>query len=119
MSILNNSTAESYRTSFIATSGGEALRAHKLFCSWDFGLSNQKAADMKHQNIFLELKSIINQLYDNECFLTIRQKIAGYIISAVIWIFVAIILTTLGSIIACLDGILEVNFILSHRNSIS
>lgn len=115
MSILINSTAESYRKSFIATSGGEALRTHKLFCSWDFGISNQKAADMKLQNIYLELKSIINQLYDNESFLTIRQKIAGYIISAVIWIFVAIILTTLGSIIACLDGILEVSFILSYR----
>lgn len=86
------STAESYRKSFIAQSGGESLKAHKLFCSWDFGISNQRAADMKRFSIYHELKSILNELHDSEYHLTLWQKIGGYIISVVIWIFIVVVL---------------------------
>lgn len=102
-------TAESYRKSFIATSGGQALRAHKLFCSWDFGISNQQAADMKHRNIFLELKSIVTQLHDNECFLSIGHTICGYAISTVIWLFVMFVLIVISSSILFAEEILEVS----------
>ncbi|XP_055296530.1 transmembrane channel-like protein 7 [Sitodiplosis mosellana] len=100
-------TAESYRKSFIATSGGEVLRAHKLFCSWDFGISNQRAADMKHYNIFLELKSIVHEIYENECFLSMQQKICGYIIHTVIWMFVIVVLIIIGSSIVFIADVVE------------
>ena len=112
----NPRTAESYRKSFIATSGGEVLRAHKLFCSWDFGISNQRAADMKHHNIFMELKSIVNEIYENECFLTVRQKICGYITRTVIWIFVVVVLIVIGSSIVLISDIVEVSAHFSNPN---
>lgn len=110
------STAESYRKSFIATSGGEVLRAHKLFCSWDFGISNQRAADMKHYSIFFELKSIVNEIYENECFLTMRQKMCGYIIRAVIWIFVIVVLFSIGNSIIFIPDIVEVRIFFYHNS---
>lgn len=58
--------AQSYRTSFIETSGGESLNAHKLFCSWDYGISNKKAAQMKQRSIFNGLQMILDELYDTE-----------------------------------------------------
>lgn len=91
-----NSTAESYRKSFIATSGGEALRAHKLFCSWDFGISNKISADMKRDSIYFELRAILNELYDSECQLTIWQKVGCYVISVAIWIFNIVVLSGIG-----------------------
>lgn len=100
-------TAESYRKSFIATSGGQSIFGHKVFCSWDFSISNQHAAEMKHQNIFLELQSIVNQLYDNECSLSIGQMICGYTISTVIWIFVMVVLIAIGSTIAFAPELLD------------
>ncbi|XP_031627951.1 transmembrane channel-like protein 5 [Contarinia nasturtii] len=100
-------TAESYRKSFIATSGGEVLRAHKLFCSWDLAISNQKAAEMKHHNIYIELKSIVNQIYDNEYSLSIQHKMCSYMVSCVIWIFVIFILIVIGSSIVFLKDITE------------
>lgn len=56
--------ARSYRRSFIETSGGvQNIFAHKIFCSWDFGISNKKSADLKHQTIFNELQETLNEFY--------------------------------------------------------
>lgn len=91
-----NSIAESYRKSFIDVAGGEAMQAHKLFCSWDFGISNEKAAEMKRHSIYMELKSIITQLYEFDYHRTWLQKIGGVLISILVWIFIAGILITIG-----------------------
>lgn len=107
------STAESYRKSFIATSGGQSLRAHKLFCSWDFGISNQESADLKHQNVYHELKSILNELYENVCFQTILQRICAYVISTLIWIFILVVLIVIGSSIIFVTEISEVSCLLN------
>lgn len=53
--------ARSYRRSFIETYGGTRnLYAHKIFCSWDFGISIEKAAILKHAAIHNDLKEMLN-----------------------------------------------------------
>lgn len=59
--IVSVATARSYRRSFIETYGGtQNLYAHKIFCSWDFGISIEKAANLKHSAIHNELKEVLN-----------------------------------------------------------
>lgn len=59
------SMARSYRASFIETSGGmKNMFAHKIFCSWDYGISNRKAAQLKHSTIFNELIECLQDIYD-------------------------------------------------------
>lgn len=54
------SMARSYRKSFIeATDNTPNLYCHKIFCAWDFGLAYQQAAELKHRNIFRELKDLL------------------------------------------------------------
>lgn len=57
--------AKSYRTSFIETSGGESMSAHKIFCTWDYRISNDKAAEMTKRSIYNELKLILGNVYDS------------------------------------------------------
>lgn len=57
------SMARSYRTSFIETYGGVPnMYAQKIFCSWDFGISNEKAAELKHNSIYIDLKEVLSDL---------------------------------------------------------
>lgn len=57
--------ARSYRASFIETSGGmKNMFCHKIFCSWDYSISNGKAANLKHSTIFNELIECLQDLYD-------------------------------------------------------
>lgn len=86
------------------------MQAHKLFCSWDFGISNERAAQMKRNNIYLELKSIIHQLYDIDYQPTIGQKFGGFVISMLVWLFVSGILVSIGYAIIYLD-ILKVSLV--------
>ncbi|XP_055389995.1 transmembrane channel-like protein 5 isoform X2 [Condylostylus longicornis] len=61
--IISSSMARSYRRSFIETSGGiKPMYAHKIFCSWDFSISNLKAAKLKKSSIFTELKETLSEL---------------------------------------------------------
>lgn len=61
-STIHISMARSYRRSFIETSGGESMDAHQIFCSWDCSISYAKAAEMKRQSIYNELKKILSEL---------------------------------------------------------
>jgi transmembrane channel-like protein len=55
--------AQSYRKSFIQTSGNiENLLSHKVFCSWDWGIANQKAANLKHNNIHSEFRELLEAI---------------------------------------------------------
>ncbi|XP_058443941.1 transmembrane channel-like protein 7 [Malaya genurostris] len=57
------SMARSYRISFIETSGTvHNLLTHKIFCSWDFGIANEKAAQLKHSSIYLDLREHLTVL---------------------------------------------------------
>ncbi|XP_055912980.1 transmembrane channel-like protein 5 [Eupeodes corollae] len=61
--LISSSMARSYRKSFIESSGGiPSMYAHKIFCSWDFGISNSKAASIKHESIYNELKSVVSDI---------------------------------------------------------
>lgn len=60
------SMAWSYRKSFIETSGGVTMYAHRVFCSWDYGISNKKAAEVKQVGIFNELKATLDEMYQHE-----------------------------------------------------
>ncbi|CAO1412107.1 unnamed protein product [Diamesa hyperborea] len=58
--VLSISMARSYRKSFIeATDNTPNLYCHKIFCAWDFGLAYKQAAELKHRNIFRELKDLL------------------------------------------------------------
>lgn len=58
--------AWSYRKSFIETSGGVTMYAHRVFCSWDYSISNRKAAEVKQCGIFNELKITLDEIYQQE-----------------------------------------------------
>ncbi|XP_037025849.1 transmembrane channel-like protein 5 [Bradysia coprophila] len=62
--VISVGMARSYRRSFIETSGGvQNIFAHKIFCCWDFGISNKKSAALKHQSIFNDLQETLNEFY--------------------------------------------------------
>lgn len=74
--VISTSMAGSYRRSFIETSGGiRSMFAHKIFCSWDFGISNDRAAQLKHKSIFLELKEVVSELDVDEEDPTLVQQL--------------------------------------------
>lgn len=99
-----NSTAESYRKSFISASGGDSLRAHKLFCAWDFSISNEHAAKMKKDHVFDELNKSLNEFYEKTyCTRTFQQNLQDYSISIVVWLIIAVILFGVAYAIACLQ----------------
>lgn len=62
--IVSVSMARSYRRSFIETAGGVPnLYALKIFCSWDFSITNRKAAQLKHMSIYNELQEVLNDIH--------------------------------------------------------
>lgn len=97
------STAESYRKSFIATSGSGSLRAHKLFCAWEFGIANEHAAKLKRDSVFAELNAILHEYFERTyCNPTFRQRLKEYSISVAVWLIIAGILFGIAYAIACL-----------------
>lgn len=58
--VVSLSMARSYKISFIEASGAvHNVLTHKIFCSWDFGVANEKAAQLKHANIYQELREYL------------------------------------------------------------
>ncbi|ETN64624.1 tmc6 protein (evin) [Anopheles darlingi] len=54
--VVSISMGRSYRISFIEASGTvQNILTHKIFCSWDYGIANEKAARLKHATIRHEL----------------------------------------------------------------
>lgn len=60
-----HSLAKSYRKSFIESSDGESMTAHKVFCSWDYRVTDEKAVATNKQIIHNELKLILDGVYDS------------------------------------------------------
>lgn len=108
MILFTYSTAESYRKSFIATSSGQALHSHTFFCSWDFQISNSRSAKLKHENIYLELRSIVSDLYENNSFVSFWQSACAFVISTIIWILVVVAVGIIGSSIIFATELLKV-----------
>ncbi|XP_054730198.1 transmembrane channel-like protein 7 [Anastrepha obliqua] len=60
--VISTKMARVYRISFIQAAGGaRGMMTAKTFCVWDFGISNRKAAELKHIAIFAELKAVLNE----------------------------------------------------------
>lgn len=60
--VLSYSTAKSFRKNFIETKGGSKnVFAHKIFCSWDFGIATEDAATLKSSVIYHELRELLDQ----------------------------------------------------------
>lgn len=60
--IMSVSMARSYRRTFIESSGITSTYADKIFCAWDFGISNEKMARLAHKSLFNELREMLNEL---------------------------------------------------------
>lgn len=50
------------------------MYAHRVFCSWDYGISNKKAAEVKQDSIFNELKTTLDEIYQQEEYRTKLQQ---------------------------------------------
>lgn len=97
-----HSTAESYRKSFISAAGGDSLRAHKLFCAWEFGIANEHAAKMKRDSIYSELKTSLYEFYEKTyCSTSFKQQLKDYSISGVVWLIITGILFGIAYLIVC------------------
>lgn len=95
--IISVSMARSYRKSFIETSGSLSnVYSHKIFCAWDFGIANEKAADLKHNSIYTELKESINDLFKEEIEKSKMRKFWDFSAQATAHILVFGLLAGLG-----------------------
>ncbi|XP_053678099.1 transmembrane channel-like protein 3 [Anopheles nili] len=60
--VVSISMGRSYRVSFIESSATvQNILTHKIVCSWDYGIANEKAARLKHANILHELLDYLSE----------------------------------------------------------
>ena len=48
--------ANSYRENYIYSGDEFSLFASKVFCSWDYGVTDKSAGLLKHKSVYNELK---------------------------------------------------------------
>ncbi|XP_059609455.1 transmembrane channel-like protein 5 [Phlebotomus argentipes] len=72
--IMSVSMARSYRRTFIEASGITSTYADKIFCAWDFGISNEKMARLAHKSLFNELREMLSELEMPQIEQTLIQK---------------------------------------------
>ncbi|XP_004535121.1 transmembrane channel-like protein 1 [Ceratitis capitata] len=95
--IISTKMARVYRLSFIQAAGnGRGILAAKTICAWDYGISNRKAADLKHIAIFSELKAILNEKTVPKRTLTIWWRIWIFFSRAIAHMLVAAIIGGAG-----------------------
>lgn len=104
------SLLRSYRASFIeAVDNTPNLYCHKIFCAWDFGLSNEKAAETKHRNIHRELKDLLlsehKKIEDER--LSKMMKLSNVTIQVIAHIFVLAIIFFIGLVLWKMFSIYE------------
>uniref|UniRef100_A0A182J950 Uncharacterized protein n=1 Tax=Anopheles atroparvus TaxID=41427 RepID=A0A182J950_ANOAO len=59
--VISVSMGRSYRISFIESSAMvQNILTHKIVCSWDYGIANAKAAQLKHASILHELRAYLD-----------------------------------------------------------
>ncbi|XP_031778182.1 transmembrane channel-like protein 3 [Nasonia vitripennis] len=91
--------ARSYKKCYIETSSGANNRyANKIFCSWDWGISSQKAASLRSASIYRELEEL---LWDSKNLVTTSSCCTR------IWThLIRITMTTLILAVMCGTGVL-------------
>lgn len=68
----------------------------KVFSSWDFSITEKKAANIKHKSIFNELKEILQEYLSEEQEEEWRGRLLGWLVKVVFWTLVLGLLALLG-----------------------
>uniref|UniRef100_A0A0P4W4G5 TMC domain-containing protein n=1 Tax=Scylla olivacea TaxID=85551 RepID=A0A0P4W4G5_SCYOL len=68
----------------------------KVFSSWDFSITERKAADIKHKSIYSELKEILQEYLSEEQEEDWLQRAKGWLVKVVVWTLVLAFLALLG-----------------------
>ncbi|XP_058815409.1 transmembrane channel-like protein 7 [Topomyia yanbarensis] len=91
------SMARSYRISFIEASGAvHNVLTHKIFCSWDFGIANEKAAQLKHSSIYQDLREYLTIINRSEGPSGKWQSVRSYLFHLTAHLIVLIMITAVG-----------------------
>ena len=72
------------------------MYAHKIFCSWDFGISNEKSAELKHNSIYNDLKEVLNELDQPPATTSLIQRFWLFCTQLTAHVFVFSMLAGLG-----------------------
>lgn len=65
--VISINVGKSYRDSFIeAVDSMPNIYAHKLFSSWNFNICSQKAADLKHIQIYHEINNALADIHSKK-----------------------------------------------------
>lgn len=95
--VVSINVAQSYRRSFIEAAGSMPnLYAHKLFSSWDFSISSHKAAQLKHSQIYFELKEVLADIQAKRVHSGRWQTIGVWIMHATAHVLVLCVLAGIG-----------------------
>ncbi|KAG0720403.1 Transmembrane channel-like protein 7 [Chionoecetes opilio] len=68
----------------------------KVFSSWDFSITEKKAADIKHKSIYNELKEILQEYLSEEQELEWHERARGWLVKVGLWTLVLAFLALLG-----------------------
>lgn len=68
----------------------------KVFSSWDFSITERKAADIKHKSIYSELKEILQEYLSEEQEEDWKQRAKGWLVKVVFWVVVLAFMAALG-----------------------
>lgn len=107
--VISVSLLRSYRASFIeAVDNTPNLYCAKIFCAWDFGLSNEKAAVTKHRNIYQELRDLLfSENQKNNLNLSKMRQFFNLTIRVIAHIFVLAIIIFIGLVLWKMFSIYE------------
>ena len=95
-----NRVAKCYKECFIETSGGAYNRyANKIFCSWDWGISSEKAAFLQSEAIYRQLEELLwDSKNSSRSSLSCSTRTLTYLIRTAMTTLVACIMCGIGGI---------------------
>lgn len=95
--VVSINAAQSYRYSYIEEVGLKPNRyAHKLFSSWNFSISSQKAAQLKHTQIYYEIAEVLAEFQSHKKRTGRWQTTCAWTMHATAHILVVCVLVLLG-----------------------
>ncbi|KAK3715207.1 hypothetical protein QZH41_020469 [Actinostola sp. cb2023] len=91
LAILVYSMAESYRENYIYTGDDFSFYTSKLFCAWDYGITDQESATLKQKSVFNDFKEVIaEQLFQEKlttqelCYLVFIRTLTNLLVLGMI-----------------------------------
>ncbi|XP_042203710.1 transmembrane channel-like protein 5 isoform X1 [Homarus americanus] len=73
-----------------------ATFVRKVFSSWDFSITERKAAKLKHRSIYNELKELLQEFLNEELEEDFWSKVIGWSVKFVFWVIILTLLGLLG-----------------------